>query len=174
MGVEIKPYNNELKRLFSSEKERLCNYLGPSVVIEHVGSSAVEIGGKNIVDILIGVEDYREGLEIGRKLLSVGYHAGAFVDTGRIFMASRDSKTKEGDFHLHICNKDSDEYHNFILLRDYLRAHSEEARRYYEKKKEFAKQAKSDRKEYKRIKSEYVDELLRRARLWDAERHVSN
>ena len=53
MSVEIKEYNEELKRRFEVEKERLKRVLGSDVVIEHVGSSAVGIGGKNIVDSLL-------------------------------------------------------------------------------------------------------------------------
>ena len=53
MSVEIKEYNEDLAQRFKMESERLYNVLGSDVIIEHVGSSAVGIGGKNIVDILI-------------------------------------------------------------------------------------------------------------------------
>ena len=53
MSVSIKGYHEELKERFENEKERLRWVLGDDVLIEHVGSSAVGIGGKNIVDILV-------------------------------------------------------------------------------------------------------------------------
>ena len=53
--VEIIEYSSTLRQRFINEKKRLKFFLPSNVMIEHVGSSAVGIGGKNIVDILIGV-----------------------------------------------------------------------------------------------------------------------
>ena len=64
MSVAINEYSDVLVELFETEKKRLEKILPGSVTISHVGSSAVGIGGKNIVDILIGVDDTNEMLKI--------------------------------------------------------------------------------------------------------------
>ena len=170
MSVEIKKYNEELKRRFLDEAVRLREVLGDDVTIEHVGSSAVGIGGKNIVDILVGVENYETMLEVRDLLTQLGYREGHDSHDDRIFMAWRvnddgvDRETGEGDFHVHICAKDSETYLNFLRLRDYLLANNEVALEYEQMKKAFAKEAGYDRKRYKALKSGYVDELIKKAK----------
>lgn len=166
MSVEIKPYDRRLQDLFLQESERIRECLGPEVSIEHVGSSAAHIGGKNIVDILIGVRDSDEGLECGQKLLRLGYHFGNATGSDRIFMASSLDETGEGDFHVHICPKDEEEYRDFVVLRDYLIAHPDEAEKYYEMKQKIAEKVDYDRVEYKKVKGDYADGLLKMAREW--------
>ena len=169
MSVEIKDYSEELKRRFEAEKERLKTILGPGVVLEHIGSSAVGIGGKNIVDILVGVETV-EDMEPVRDLLSeAGYREGHDTHPDRIFMAFRkdddgtDRETGEGDLHVHIVVVGSGEYNNMLALRDYLMSHPEKAKEYFEIKKVFAREAGYDRKKYKALKSEYVEKLIEEA-----------
>lgn len=49
MSVTIKKYSSKLIERFSQEKCRLSKFLPNYIKIEHVGSSAVYIGGKNII-----------------------------------------------------------------------------------------------------------------------------
>ena len=64
MSVVISEYKDTLLKRFKSEKQRLLSFLSDTIIIEHVGSSAVGIGGKNIIDILIGVSDKDEMLRV--------------------------------------------------------------------------------------------------------------
>lgn len=170
MSVEIKAYNEELRSRFEKEVKRIREVLGDNVTIEHVGSSAVMIGGKNIVDILVGVDDVDEMVLARDSLTGLGYREGHDTHPERIFMAWRfdddgvDRETGEGDCHVHICVKDSEEYLNMILLRDYLRANREEALEYERMKTVFAKEVGYDRKKYKALKSEYVRGLIEKAK----------
>lgn len=164
MTVTIKPYSKEFLRLFEEESSRLRLLLGDDVSIEHVGSSAVGIGGKNIIDILVGVKNWEEMEQVRDKLASSGYTEGHDSHDDRIFMASFDGETGEGDYHVHICPKTAGSYRDFIILRDYLRRHPKKASEYFEKKKKFAELADFDRKKYKSLKSEYVSGLLREAK----------
>lgn len=169
MSVSIKEYHEELKKRFETEAERLSGVLGEDVMIEHVGSSAVGIGGKNIVDILVGVGTTDEMVPVRDLLISAGYREGHDTHPDRIFMALRanddgtDRETGEGDYHVHIVVKGSEECVNMIKLRDYLRANSDEAKKYFEMKSVFAKEAGYDRKTYKALKSKYVSELIKKA-----------
>ncbi len=158
--VVINNYSDELKQHFINEKVRLSSFLPKGVKIDHVGSSAVGIGGKNIVDILIGVSDQTE-MKVARDILiKNGYFEGNDNHDDRIFLASRKEETGEGDFHIHICPVLKDSYNDFIVLRDYLIANPNKAKEYLEKKHEFAKKAGFDRKKYKTLKSKYVSQLL--------------
>ncbi len=167
MSVEIKGYNEELKKRFEAEESRLRNALGVDVIIEHVGSSAVGIGGKNIVDILVGVNTTDDMVPARDLLTSVGYREGHDTHPERIFMAFRadddgtDRETGEGDLHVHIVVKGSEECERMLRLRDYLRLHPEKAQEYFEMKKIFAHEAGYDRKKYKALKSEYVSDLIK-------------
>ena len=55
----IVPYDPEWSRLFEAERERLLAvFAGASVVIEHVGSTAVPgLAAKPIIDIMVGVRE---------------------------------------------------------------------------------------------------------------------
>ena len=169
MSVKIGAYSDVLKRRFEMEAERLRGVLGSNFKIEHVGSSAVGIGGKNIVDILIGAKN-EDGMQVARDLIGdIGYKEGHDTHPDRIFMAFRidnddGRETKEGDFHVHICVENSDTYLDFLRLKKYLMKNREVALEYERKKKDFASKAKNDRKKYKLIKSKYVSKLIKEDR----------
>lgn len=131
--VNIDEYSDILKQRFINEKNRIKSLIPNNITIEHVGSSAVGIGGKNIVDILVGVSDKTEMRNIRDILVKNGYHEGNDSHDNRIFLASREEETKEGDFHIHICLTSSDSYKDFIILRDFLIANPYKAYEYLEK-----------------------------------------
>lgn len=74
--VSIDEYSDILKQRFVNEKNRIKSLIPNNITIEHVGSSAVGIGGKNIVDILVGVSDKTEMRNIRDILVKNGYHEG--------------------------------------------------------------------------------------------------
>ena len=131
--VSIDEYSDILKQRFINEKNRIKSLISNNITIEHVGSSAVGIGGKNIVDILVGVSDKTEMRNIRDILVKNGYYEGDDSHDNRIFLASREEETKEGDFHIHICLTSSDSYKDFIILRDFLIANPSKAKEYLEK-----------------------------------------
>jgi hypothetical protein len=69
MSVIIKKYSPDLIKRFNQEEHRLSMLLPTNIKIEHVGSSAVFIGGKNIVDILIGVPTRKDMISIKNILI---------------------------------------------------------------------------------------------------------
>ncbi len=172
MSVEIKEYSNSLAERFSEEKERISVILPNEVQIEHVGSSAVGIGGKNIIDILVGVKNREEMRKVRDLLVQNGYFEGNDSHEDRIFLASKQAETGEGDFHVHICPIDDNSFKDFIILRDFLRANPYKASEYFKKKQEFAKLSGCERKKYKALKAKYVSELLDEARKIGLERDL--
>ena len=156
----ISEYKDTLLKRFKSEKQRLLSFLPDTIIIEHVGSSAVGIGDKNIVDILIGVSGKDEMLRVRDILKANGYFEGHDSRDDRIFLASSENETGDGDFHTHICPITSNSYKDFILLRDFLILNPEKSKEYYNKKIEFANKAGFDRQKYKTLKSQYLTQLL--------------
>lgn len=129
MSVVISGYKDTLLKRFMSEKQRLLSFLPDTLIIEHVGSSAVGIGGKNIIDILIGVSDQDEMLRVRDILKENGYFEGHDSHGDRIFLASSKNETGDGDFHIHICLITSNSYKDFILLRDFFNIKSRKEQR---------------------------------------------
>lgn len=160
MSVVISEYKDTLLKRFTSEKQRLLSFLPDTLIVEHVGSSAVGIGGKNIIDILIGVSDKDEMLRVRDILKANGYFEGHDSHDDRIFLASSENETGDGDFHIHICPITSNSYKDFILLRDFLISNPEKSKEYYNKKIELANKAGFDRQKYKTLKSQYLTKLL--------------
>ena len=160
MSVVINEYKDTIPKRFVSEKQRLLSFLPDTLIVEHVGSSAVGIGGKNIIDILIGVSDKDEMLRVRDILKANGYFEGHDSHDDRIFLASSENETGDGDFHIHICPITSNSYKDFILLRDFLISNPEKSKEYYNKKIELANKAGFDRQKYKTLKSQYLAKLL--------------
>lgn len=164
MSITIKEYSPKLIEYFTQEKRRLSELLPADIKIEHVGSSAIFIGGKNIIDILIGIPKREDAIFIKNILTKNGYFEGNDSHADRIFLASTKEETGEGDFHVHICPVKEESYKNFIILRNFLKNNPEKAQEYLKKKYEFAKEANFDRKKYKALKSAYVSKLLTEAK----------
>lgn len=170
--VEIVKQDYEYnKYLYNEKKEEIKTKIGNFFPINHVGSTAIpKIYGKNIIDILIGVNNVLEMNQVTNILKELGYFAGE-NSTGNIyrFFANTKEETKSGDIHLHLVNIESDRYRDFLILKEYLLSNPEEAKKYSDIKKEITKQENVQRKDYKSLKSEYVDNLLKRARKFTEE-----
>ena len=69
MSVILKEYSPELVKLFEQERNRLSKLMPANIIFEHVGSSAAYIGGKNIIDILIGVPERKDLIFIKNILI---------------------------------------------------------------------------------------------------------
>lgn len=66
--------------------------------------------------------------------------------------------------HLHLMWKTSNKWKDYLLFRDYLRVHKDEANRYYELKKIWLKAAKKGLKKFSELKTEYIYEILKKAK----------
>lgn len=165
--VELVRQNfKENKKIFNKVKQQLRKDLDKSIQIEHVGSTAIpNMLGKNIIDILIGAENIEEFKYIKDILLKNGF-IGSNGSKTQIyqFFASTANETGSGDIHIHLVIQKTDRYNDFVILRDYLLENKEEARSYSNFKRMLIKNGICNREEYKKIKSEYVNKLLSRAR----------
>ena len=168
-----------VKQDFAKNKEHyklvendLTSEFGDVVNVDHVGSTAIpDMYGKNIIDVLIGVDDKAQFDSVLKTLVEKGFFASQNSKTEIYqFFASRQGETGDGDVHLHLVVKDTDRYSDFLTLRDYLLENPAEAGSYSNHKKELVSRGVTDRKEYRRIKSEYVSALIERARKYKEEK----
>ena len=165
--VEIVKQNfNMNKEMFKYVKEQLQKKLGEKVAIEHVGSTAIpNMYGKNIIDILIGVKDVDEFNHIKNVLEKNNYYGSEKSKTEEYqFFASTTDETKSGDIHIHLVLKETQRYEDFIILREYLLNNENVAKEYSKFKRNLIESNIKEREDYKRIKSEYVSNLINNAR----------
>ncbi len=164
--VELHRQNyRENKKIYNSILKTLRKKLGEELQIDHVGSTALpNMYGKNIIDILIGVPEEKDMDKYSNILEELGYFPGRHNAGIYRFFASSKEETKMGDIHIHLVYVDTDRYREFIILRDYLLNNKEERKAYSNFKKEIIKKGVIIRKDYRSVKSEYVTELIKRAR----------
>lgn len=155
------------KELYKSIENKLRKDIDINIPIDHVGSTAIpNMYGKNIIDILIGVNDNNEFNKIKEILEKNGFFASTRKDIYQFF-ASTKEETKSGDIHIHLVIKDTDRYKEFLILKKYLLKNKEEVKNYSDFKKELLNKGIKDRNEYKKIKSEYVSKLLERTKKYE-------
>lgn len=168
--VRVAPYQPEWKRLFEDEARLLRAALGPSVPIEHVGSTAVEgMPAKPLIDLMAGVDDLHTAHQLAPVLEQVGYRLGEVADPGRplgpapylLFVKGPESRRTH---HLRLSERFAPDWTDQLLFRDYLRTHHSAAREYAELKQALAARYPHDRAAYRAGKDLCIRRLLRLAR----------
>lgn len=154
------------KKIYNSTVNLLRKKINKNVPIDHVGSTAISnMYGKNIIDILVGAKDSKELEELTNIISSIGFYGSKKnKDDVYRFFASTKEETKSGDIHIHLALLETDRYKDFIILKNYLLSNKEEAKEYSNFKRKLVKKGYENRKDYKKIKSEYVSNLIIRAK----------
>ena len=167
-AVIIKPYDKNLPIYFQQENKFLSKRISNDFEIYHIGSSSVPgLGGKNVVDIILLAPNKKRALNITKKLKFIGYtHNPKAGDENRIFFNRHIFQGKKRVYivHIHLMWKPNNKYKDHILFRDYLTQHSEEAKKYYALKKVWAKKAGAIRHKFPAMKTEYINQVLMKAR----------
>ena len=131
-------------------------------VIEHIGSTAVPgLAAKPIIDLMAATYDLDEVAAHDGTLGLLGYERHDAGMPGRLFYG-RDELGRRA-YHLHVVPAQTWSTRNEVLLRDYLRAHPADARRYADLKRVLASKHESGN-DYTRGKTGLIQELTDRAR----------
>ncbi len=157
---------------------------GSLLAIEHVGSTSVPgLAAKPVIDIdliVAGPDQLRTVIE---KLGQLGYlHQGDLGIEGREAFKRLSEKTPLATtplattptrpaepertwppHHLYACIQDSTALRNHLLLRDYLRAHPRQARRYAGLKRELVARHPQDMEAYVAGKTGFITAILAKA-----------
>ena len=163
----FKPYNPSFPALFACEKMRILKAISESLMIEHVGSTAVPgLGGKGIVDIAIAV-NISDFPAISSKLQSLGYEfqeSGSVPERWFFIVDLPDQEESIRRYHVHLTSFESIEWNGLIAFREYLKSHPETAEEYARLKKAAVEQADGDGAEYRRLKNPFFQEVLNKTK----------
>lgn len=165
--VELKEQNFiDNKKLYNKVESILKDCLGENSIINHVGSTAIpDMCGKNIIDVLVGSLNNEMFCLFREKIQNLGFFASQNSRTDIYqFFASRQGETGEGDVHIHLGIIGTERYEEFLILRDYLLSNRDEVESYIKCKKQLIELGITDRKAYRATKSEYVTQLIARAK----------
>jgi GrpB-like predicted nucleotidyltransferase (UPF0157 family) len=134
-----------------------------AVRVEHVGSTAVPgLAAKPVIDVDLVVPDAETVPRAIAALESLGHqHLGDQGIPGREAFCSVPGLPEH---HLYVVVRDSPAHRDHVDLRDYLRTHPEQARRYAAEKRRRAHLLATDREAYVTGKAWLVRELLAAAR----------
>ncbi len=159
----FRKYNSKSIKFFQKEEKKLKRILPKNCKIEHVGSTSIEyLGGKGIMDILIGVPGKNQSKI--KNILEENNYKSQKV-RGR-----KDKCSFERDYgffikrriHVHLTFLDSMTWKEYTLIRDYLRKNPDMAKKYQDLKKEAIKFAKGDGKKYQDYKRSFLNKIKRK------------
>jgi GrpB-like predicted nucleotidyltransferase (UPF0157 family) len=163
--VSIVGYDPEWPNLFEKERAILIKALGDRIGdLQHVGSTAVGgLASKPVIDILAGLHSYPANSQLIEELERLGYeYLGEAGVLERQYLRKRSVES----YNLHLVEEGSDHWEKNVLLRDYLRANSEEAMRYARHKEELMKKGVKTLLEYSYQKAKMMAEMIERAIKW--------
>lgn len=164
---QVADYNEDWKNIFEKECAVLKSILGvDGNPIEHIGSTAVPgLIGKPTIDILVTVEDFSVAEKYRSQMEEAGYkYLGEYVLPGtRLFVREKDHARL---VNVHFFPKNHPHIEEMLVVRDYLRTHPEEVKRYGKLKLELAEEFPDDYGAYRKKKDEYMKELLKKAKEW--------
>lgn len=172
--IVIQPHDPHWQHDFDIQRLALERVLAGYLVapVEHIGSTSVpELPAKPIIDMLAVVDDHEAFGPALPELLRIGWvHAPEPHDaeqrTWSVCFPSVELRTH----HLHVVERDSTGWHDWLLFRDYLRVHPAAAHRYAALKTELAAQDRRDRVLYRSGKAPLIGELMHDARAWRSQR----
>jgi GrpB-like predicted nucleotidyltransferase (UPF0157 family) len=169
-NITIVDYDCGWPQLFDLERRRLLGALGDAVTaVEHFGSTAVPgMAAKPIVDLLVGVREFAS-VELA-PLETLGYE-----NFGAIFIAERLYLRRRGPphFNVAVAVQDSGFWGEQLAVRDFLRAHPDEAAAYSAVKRLNYRHGARLFSSYSQAKEPYLAALRERARRWQSARRTA-
>lgn len=167
--VEVVEPDQAWSLMFRHEQARILAGYPSAVAVEHIGSTAVPgLPAKPTIDVLAIVRD--DALQASIP---------AFQDLGYLYVPESFREDPRHSFlhrlhagkrthHLHVVAASSPLVPRYLLFRDYLRAHPEEAARYAAFKTDLANRYADDRDRYVTAKPPFVNPMMEKAWRWDA------
>jgi len=166
-SVHLVSYDSQWPLLFKNEAKQLIHALGTRAIqIEHIGSTAVPgLTSKPVIDILIGLLQMDSLEEVALAITELG-----FEDMGEAGIPGRRHLRKRCHIavNVHVVQIDSNLWQNNILIRDYLRTHSEAAISYSRHKQTIISSGTNKLLAYSKQKTDFMQDLLRQAQNWAA------
>jgi GrpB-like predicted nucleotidyltransferase (UPF0157 family) len=169
--VEIADYDPHRAGRFRGERDRLRLGLATATLrFEHIGSTAVPgLRGKPIVDLMLGVPPGASAdlSELRARVAALGYEdLGEAGVPRRIYFRRRALRA----FNLALVEHDGHLWRENIALRDFLRAHPDDAAAYADAKRAAIAGGATTLLAYSTAKAPVLVSLTEKARAWCAAR----
>lgn len=161
---QFRKYNYQYRMFFLKEKRILMKWLNGKCSVEHVGSTSIPgLGGKGIVDVLVGVKSKNLHSFI-TPLEATGYEFREKASTPNRLFFRRDYEVAEETrrVHIHLTEFNGKDWNEMIAFRDYLLKHPEEVKKYAKIKKEAVKRAQGEGEIYREFKCSFMEEITKK------------
>lgn len=152
---------------YKKERLILLNKIGDHISeIHHIGSTSIpDLKAKPIIDIIAVVDNLDDYKKLVRPLEQIGYtfmKDRVFAIKDRVFFP----KGPEGNrtHHLSLVLKESQQYKDNLLFRDYLTYNAEARRAYQALKESLSKKFANDRESYTKAKESFITKVLEKAK----------
>ncbi len=158
--VLLVSFNPEWEVEFVDFKEQLIQIGIPGGNIVHVGSTAIHgLSAKPILDVLIGLPSLDEvsNYETDLKNLELENRGFREENGGFLFVKRKDGKNTH---HVHIVEKNTEVWDNYLKFRDSLNANLTLRKQYEKIKLELAQKFPGDRKSYSGGKHDFIQRVL--------------
>lgn len=169
LRVVVAPHDPSFAQRAIEDGDAIRRALGDDVlVVHHIGSTAVPIPAKPILDLMPIVRDVAalDRPEAIAAMQALGYEAhGEYGIAGRRFF-TRVDENETRTHNVHCFAEGAPEMPRHLAFRDYLRAHPEEAQAYGALKEKLAAAHPTDIVAYMDGKDALIKELERRALSW--------
>lgn len=133
--VSVEDYNRAWEAMYDQESEQIRSSLH-EVMIEHFGCTAVPgLAGKPVIDILIGVTDWRATGSVRGALMRLGYEEAVAAETPeRLYFRKRGGQA----FNVNVVLYKGPLWKEYLMFREYLRSNPIAAQRYADVKRRAA------------------------------------
>ena len=164
--VEVKPYNEQWLSIFEEEANIFHKILGLEIIdIHHIGSTSVNgLKAKPIIDIMPVVKDINRIDKFNISMIGIGYKPKGEngISQRRYFQKGGDNRTH----HVHIYQLGNSEIERHLAFRDYLRTHSDVAKKYGDLKEYLSQLFPYEIESYITGKEQLDMEIERKAMFW--------
>lgn len=168
--IVVVPYDPRWPRQFEVAAEQLRAVLGASLlVVHHIGSTSVPgLPAKPILDLMPVVRSLDEVDAANSAMQYLGYTPrGEYGIPGRRYFIQE--QHGERTQHVHVFEEGDPNVARHLVLRDFLCAHPEQAKRYSELKRHLAERFPNDAERYASGKEELISELQALASAWSTQ-----
>ncbi len=164
-------HRDDWRQDFSRLAAVLAHDIPDVVAVEHIGSTAVPgMPARDILDVEVVVDKIEDEAALAAPLRRLGFRRFNPPDLAaaglRLFVPADGS----GRVHVHVCERGSAQHRRHLAVRDYLRAHPDEARAYADVKRDAARLAAGRRLAYSQAKDRYLQALEQAALRWSESR----
>jgi GrpB-like predicted nucleotidyltransferase (UPF0157 family) len=169
MDVQVLPHDSNWASSYENASRQVLIALGGNAIsIHHIGSTAIlGIYAKPIIDILVAVIEICEVDKRESEMSRLGYEAkGEFgIPLRRYFR--RNNELGQRTHHVHVFQKDSDQFTRHLFFRDFLMAHPSWACKYSDLKRNLAELHPNSMAGYVAGKDAFIKQIDALAAVWN-------